>query len=514
MNQAATRRRASWLERLQRHLQTRRLGSLRNQLLRWLLIPLVMLVLLDAVFVYRNALDAADMAYDRSLLASTRALAERVSIDGGKVVADVPYVALDSFETDTLGRIYYKVTGIHGELVSGYGDLPAVPANVPRSQNYPALVRFYHADYHGKPIRIAALLQPVYDDSMRGIALIQVGETLDARRGLSNQILLDTLTWQAAMVLVMAALVWFAVRLVLQPLMRLKTEVETRALSDLSDVDPALVHREMRPLVSAMNGSMARLQQLIASQRRFIADASHQLRTPLTVLKTQAELALRACDRQPDNPQAVAALRDIVASIAATTDSTVLLANRLLTLARIEHGGEHLLMDTVSLRELAQQVGLEMAMSAVGREIDLSLEADLDATVQGQALLLHELLVNLVDNALRYTPPGGSVALRVHPPGKPGQGPVLEVQDSGAGIPEAERERVFTPFYRVSSALERNPGGAGLGLAIVRDIAALHGARLELGTADNGQGLRVRVHFSAGAAPAPDGKNITLKISM
>jgi two-component system sensor histidine kinase TctE len=168
----------------------------------------------------------------------------------------------------------------------------------------------------------------------------------------------------------------------------------------------------------------------------------------------------------------------------------------------------------VSLRALAQQVGLEMAMSAVGREIDLSLEADLDATVQGQALLLHELLVNLVDNALRYTPPGGSVALRVHPPQGTGQGPVLEVQDSGAGIPEAERERVFTPFYRVSSALERNPGGAGLGLAIVRDIAALHGARLELGTADNGQGLRVRVHFSAGAAPAADRKNITLKISM
>ncbi|MEG2032128.1 MAG: sensor histidine kinase N-terminal domain-containing protein, partial [Janthinobacterium sp.] len=136
-------------ERLRRRwAQGRPLGSLRSQLLRWLLIPLVMLVLLDAFFVYRNALDAADMAYDRSLLASTRALAERVSIVGGKVVAEVPYVALDSFETDTLGRIYYKVTGINGELVSGYGDLPPVPKNVPRSQNYPALVRFYHADYH------------------------------------------------------------------------------------------------------------------------------------------------------------------------------------------------------------------------------------------------------------------------------------------------------------------------------------------------------------------------------
>jgi two-component system sensor histidine kinase TctE len=147
---------------------------------RWLLIPLTLLVALDAVSVYYNALEVADLAYDRSLLASTRALAERVSIVDGHVTADVPYVALDSFETDTLGRIYYKVTGLKGELVSGYEDLPPVPANVKRSEVYPALVRFYQADYHGQPIRIAALLQPVYDDSMRGIALIQVGETMEA----------------------------------------------------------------------------------------------------------------------------------------------------------------------------------------------------------------------------------------------------------------------------------------------------------------------------------------------
>ena len=136
---------------------------------------------------YRS-LDAADIAYDRSLLASTRALAERVSVRDGKVVADVPYVALDSFETDTLGRIYYRVGGLHGETVSGYDDLPPVPKDTPRSELYPALVRFYHADYNGEPVRIAALLQPVYDDSMRGIALIQVGETLDARRALSRRI--------------------------------------------------------------------------------------------------------------------------------------------------------------------------------------------------------------------------------------------------------------------------------------------------------------------------------------
>ncbi len=469
------------------------LGSLRSQLLRWLLMPLALLVALNAVSVYRNAVDAADMAYDRALLASTRALAERVSIVDGKVVADVPYVALDSFETDTLGRIYYKVTGIGGELVSGYADLPPVPADVPRSENYPALVRFYHANYHGQPVRIAALLQPVYDDSMRGIALIQVGETLDARRGLSNQILFDTLLWQAGMLLAVATLVWFAVRLVLRPLMRLKMEVETRALSDLSDVDPALVHREMRPLVSAMNGAMGRLQNLIASQRRFIADASHQLRTPLTVLKTQAELALREFDRRPGAAPDPAALRAIVASIAATTDSTVHLANRLLTLARIEHGAETAGMATLSLRQVVHQVALEAALAAVQGRIDLSLEAEQDATIEGQALLLHEMVANLVDNALRYTPAGGAVTLRVRA-AAPGQGACLEVEDSGPGIQAAERELVFAPFYRAGAALGSNPGGAGLGLAIVRDIAVLHRAGVTLDQGAAG-GLLVRVRF-------------------
>ena len=465
------------------------LGSLRSQLLRWLLIPLGLLLALDAVSVYYNSLEAADQAYDRSLLASTRALAERVSIKDGKVVADVPYVALDSFETDTLGRIFYKVTGINGETVSGFDDLPPVPKNVPRSEAYPALVRFYHATYNGEQLRIAALLQPVYDDSMRGIALIQVGETLDARLGLSRKILFDTLLWQAAMVLAVAALVWTAVRLVLRPLMRLKIEVETRALSDLSDVDPALVHKEVRPLVAAMNSTMARLQNLIASQRRFIADASHQLRTPLTVLKTQAELALRENDP--------AAMRQIVESIAATTDSTVHLANRLLTLARIEHGVETASMENVDLSALARQVALELAPAAVRKTVDLSLDAPSAARVHGQALMLHELVANLIDNAIRYTPQGGQVALRVHT--RADLSVALEVEDSGVGIAEAERERVFTPFYRASSSLETNPSGAGLGLAIVRDIVTMHRASILLGTADIG-GLKVGVLF-----PSPRG---------
>jgi two-component system sensor histidine kinase TctE len=277
---------------------------------------------------------------------------------------------------------------------------------------------------------------------------------------------------------------------VLRPLMRLKNEVETRALSDLSNIDPALVHKEVRPLVAAMNGAMARTQDLIASQRRFIADASHQLRTPLAVLKTQAELALRENDP--------AAMRAIVGSIAGTTDGAIHLANRLLTLARIEHGSGSTPNAPVSLAEVARQVGLELALPAVQKGIDLALEADADdlTTVPGQALLLHEMVSNLVDNAIRYTPAGGSVLLQV---GREGNRVALTVSDSGPGIAAADMDKVFMPFYRAQATLEANPGGTGLGLAIVRDIANLHGASITLGQSGAGHGLTVRIVFPAPA---------------
>lgn len=461
-----------------------RLGSLRGQFLRWLLIPLVLLVALNAFSVYRNALDAADLAYDRSLLASARALAERVAIEDGKVVANVPYVALDSFETDTLGRLYYKVTGVAGEFVSGYEDLPALPKDVPRSEIYPALVHFFQADYQGQAVRIAALHQPVYDDRMRGIALIEVGETLDARRGLSRQILLDTLLRQAALVLAVALMVWVALRFVLAPIMQLRAAVEARQPTDLSDFDPSVVHKEIRPLVLAMNAYMARLQTLISAQKRFIADASHQLRTPLTVLKTQAELALRAND--------VDAMRQIVQSIAATTDATVHLANRLLTLARTGHGLAEADLQRLSLTQLARQVCLELALPAVRKQIDLALEAEQEFCLRGQALLLHEMLANLLDNAIRYTPPHGHIVLRLQ---AVAGHILLEIEDDGPGIPPAERDKVFAPFYRATASSSLNPEGAGLGLAIVRDIVALHGGQIALQDGAGGPGLRVSMLF-------------------
>jgi two-component system, OmpR family, sensor histidine kinase TctE len=467
-----------------------RLGSLRGQLLGWLLIPLAILVAIDAISVYRNALEAADQAYDRSLLASTRALAERVSIVNGRVVADVPYVALDSFETDTLGRMYYKVTGPRGEVVAGFEDLPPLPRDVKRSEAYPALVYFYHATYRSEPIRVAALYQPVYDDTMRGIALIQVGESQEARRDLSRKILVDTLWRQAALVGAAALLVWIAISFVLRPLMQLRADVEIREPTDLSDFDPSRVHKEVRPLVTAMNGYMGRLDKMISGQRRFIADASHQLRTPLTVLKTQAELALRENDLR--------AMREIVEGIARTTDATVHLANRLLTLAHAGHGATEERHETCALDDILRQVGLELAQQAVAKDIDLSCEAAGSPRIKGHPLLLREMISNLVDNAIHYAPEGGRVVLRVfdHPPR-------FEVEDSGPGIPVEEHERVFEPFYRAASAHIANAEGTGLGLTIVRDIAAMHNADITFGKAATGHGLRVVVSFpSAEIEPA------------
>jgi len=254
--------------------------------------------------------------------------------------------------------------------------------------------------------------------------------------------------------------------------MQLRADVEAREPTDLSDFDPSVVHKEIRPLVNAMNGYMARLQTLINGQKRFIADASHQLRTPLTVLKTQAELALRENDP--------VAMRHIVQSIAQTTDATVHLANRLLTLARTGHGATAAELEDMSLNQLARRVCLELAMPAVRKQIDLALEADDEVPFRGQALLLHEMLSNLLDNAIRYTPEQGRIILRVY---LQVEQAVIEIEDSGPGIPASDREKVFEPFYRAASSSVLNPGGTGLGLCIVHDIVKLHGGDIVLGDA-------------------------------
>ena len=255
--------------------------------------------------------------------------------------------------------------------------------------------------------------------------------------------------------------------------------MEERQPDDLRSLPLVEVQHELRPLVSSLNHFTERLRMQFERQAQFIADAAHELRTPLAALKARLELGLR--DHEP------AAWRNTLESAASGTDKLTHLANQLLSLARIENGARAIAeggAQLLDLSQLARELGMAMAPLAHARGVALALEADEPVWMRGEPTLLNELLSNLVDNALAHTPAGGNVILRVHAPC------VLEVEDDGPGIPAHERDRVFERFYRRNQQSK----GSGLGLAIVGEICRAHLARITLH--DGAQrGLKVRVSF-------------------
>ncbi|WP_137889321.1 sensor histidine kinase [Pseudomonas sp. 2FE] len=454
-------------------------GSLRGRLLRRLALLLALILLLSSLSAYWSARRAADTAYDRTLLASARAIADGLYADDGKLKANVPYVALDTFAYDSAGRIYYQVLDLNGALVSGYEDLPAAPPGTSRTDDYPALARFYDAQYRGQGVRVVSLLQPVSEPQLNGVAEIRVAETQGARERMARDLLFGTL-WRMGLLSFSAlVLVWLAVSIALRPLESLRRAVAERASDDLRPLPEAPLPRELQPLVSALNQFNARLRGLFERQAHFIAEASHELRTPLAALKARLELGLRAQEPQ--------VWRSTLEESAQNTERLTQLANQLLSLARIESGARAIAeggAQRIDLSQLARELGLALAPLAHARGLSLALEAEQPVWLRGEPTLLNELLCNLVDNALAHTPAGGNVILRVLEPG------VLEVEDDGPGIPPQERDKVFARFYR------RSPqgSGAGLGLAIVGEICRAHLATISLHTGAAG-GLRVRVEF-------------------
>ncbi|MDH4564836.1 sensor histidine kinase [Pseudomonas sp. BN411] len=460
----------------------REAGSLRGRLLRRLALMLGGPLLIASLSSYWNAREAADTAYDRTLLASARAIADGLYENDGRLKADVPYVALDVFAYDSAGRIFYQVNDPDGKLVSGYEHLPPPPPGTQRTDDYPALARFYDAEYEGVGVRVVSLLQPVSEPRLNGIAEIRVAETESARERLARGLLVDSL-WRLVLLVVAAlVLVWLAVSASLQPLNKLRLAVEEREADDLRPLPEVAVQRELRPLVDALNQFTERLRGLFQRQADFIADASHELRTPLAALKARVELGLREQDP--------AIWRSTLEEAAQNTDRLTHLANQLLSLARIESGARAIAeggAERIELGQLARELGMALAPLAHARGIALALEAEDQAWVMGEPTLLNELLCNLVDNALAHTPKGGNVILRVCSPA------VLEVEDDGSGIPPEERDKVFQRFYRRNVQSR----GAGLGLAIVGEICRAHQAEISLhdGGAGGAGGLKVRVSF-------------------
>ncbi|EFE95549.1 sensor histidine kinase [Serratia odorifera] len=461
--------------------------SLFNQLLLFFGLPLMVLGGISIYTHYFSAMSAATLAYDRTLLASARTVAERLIVRGGRLEVDVPYVVLDSFERNMNDQLYYEVISPEGISISGYDDLPLPPKNIPRSNLYPALVHFYDASYYGRPIRVAALYQPINESGVMGMAVILVAETLESRKYLARQMMLAALASQGTVVVLTLLLAFVLLKKLLKPLRKLSSLMMRRDPGELTPLPMVLPWSEMQPLLLAFNRYIERLRVMVARQERFSADASHQLRTPLAVLKTQVGVALAS-----DRPEQ---WRESLLAMSTTLDNTVALTDRLLHLSRLkahEHSAERRLQP-VDLAQLLRDACFSRLPQARSKQIDLGYEGLAACWINGEALLLTEMCANLLDNALKYTPRNGVVTARVLCDQGAGDC-LLEIEDSGPGIAQEDALQALLPFHRLDNV--GSQPGAGLGLALVKDILAYHGTRPQLLPSSELGGLLVRVRFT------------------
>jgi len=437
--------------------------SLRRQLLVGILVPVLACIGFNTYSLYRESLQTLHTAYDRTLLASAKSISEQLDVHGydqqAQLRATVPYSALEIFEADNQSRMYYRVSSLDGALVSGFPDLPMWRGRIPARPPYSALVDFYDASFRGEPVRVAVLLQPVASATGRSMAVIQVAETLQLRQTLALHLLRDTLWRQALLVALVVLTVLVVVQRVTRPVRRISDAIEQRPQGDLSPLQPSAVPRELQPLLNATNQVMDRLRPLLAHQKRFVRDASHQLRTPLAVLKTQVQSARRG-DMPPEQA---------LAEIEATVDRATRLANQMLALAKVEQLRQQAEAPTPQpWEQIVRDVALDLAPLVADKGLDFELQADLPVQVAAPEWMLRELTRNLLHNAIRHAPPGTPLQVRLT---HSATDALLCIADSGPGIsPELER-RLFQPF----AAGDRH-SGSGLGLAICREIVqALHG---------------------------------------
>jgi two-component system, OmpR family, sensor histidine kinase TctE len=454
--------------------------SLRGQLMLWLFPPLALLLGVDTFLAHQSAVRAVNAAYDRSLLGAARAIADGVAERDGKIEVEVPYSAFEMFEAQIKERIYYSVREESGDVLSGYSDLPVIGGR----STVRAEPRFFEADYRGEPIRIVELSKRLYGESSQRAVSVLVAETLRSRNLTVEAMLKDSIRWQLVFFAVMTLLVWWGITRGLRPLERLRRRILAREANDLGPVEPKGVSSEVRQLVDALNAHTARTASVLAAHEQFISNASHQIRTPLAILKTQSELLLRARDQ---------AERDrIAAAMANTTNQTVRLTGQLLSLARAEPAQSQVDWQDTRLDKLVAEVMLEHIDQARAKNIDAGLDhvTPAAALVRGNEILLRELFANLIDNAIRYTPAGGTVTVSLSHEQRQ---VVANVRDSGAGIPVADYAHVFERFVRLPG---NEAHGSGLGLAIARQICELHGASITLGKAELLGGLDVRIAFA------------------
>ena len=481
--------------------------SLFGVILDWMLTPLLLLWPISLALTWLVAQGIANKPFDRALEFNVPALAQPITVQNQQVHFNLPLPAREILRADDSDEVFYQVRGVKGELLSGERELP-LPTD--DDKGLPGEVRLRDDELRGVAVRVAYtwVKLPIANTSNNGgaqlPALVQVAETREKRSVLATEIIKGVMLPQFVILPLAVLLVWMALARGIKPLHLLEQRIRRRRPDDLSPLDDKAVPLEVAPLVQSVNDLLTRLNDSIATQKRFLADAAHQLKTPLAGLRMQADLAQR---EGTSTEHLKRSLQQIGRSSIRATHTV----NQLLALARAESGGIHIARQPCNLVQLTMDVVQDCLPRAMDKRIDLGFEgaeAHMPGVwLDGNPTLLQELVRNLVDNAINYTPSSaerpGVVTARVLADTF-GKVLLLQVEDSGPGIPEAERELVFQPFYR---ALGNEADGSGLGLPIVLEIARQHGATITMEDAHPGQtppGICFSVRFNAREAPVPE----------
>lgn len=443
--------------------------QLRRYLLAWTLLPIAGFMGLDGWSLYQSTQRATEAAHDRLLEATARQIGDLIHIEREQLSIRVPLAMIEALEGAGGSRMYYRVLGFDGRSLAGDDALP-LPADDT------ALHQHYLAEVDGAPVRVVALRQPIEMSQGRGVAIILVAETLEARRQQATALLRGMLARQALLMALIAIVVWLAVDRGLRPLQALRQELRERRARD-SGTTPLRSQgpEELQPVIDEMNALLARKRDLLEQQRRFVADASHQLRTPMAVLKTQLQSAQDG---------------ESLAALAGTVDRVTRLADQLLNKARLEHSDALEAHESLAMDAIASEVVLALSPLLAQRHLVFSLEGEDVPPVRGNRWMAGELIANLLSNAIRHTPTGQALGIRF---AQAADHLTMTVWDSGPGILDAAREMLFRPFAAGGS------GGAGLGLSICLDIASAMNASIALDNrlAPDGQveGLDARVRW-------------------
>ena len=472
--------------------------SLFGEILDWMLTPLLLLWPVGLALTWLVAQGIANKPFDRALIYNAHALAQLVTVQRGRPQFNLPQSASEILRADDSDSVYYQVLGPRGEWLSGERDLPPPPEE---ETPQPGDVRLRDAELRGVDIRVAYIWVRVPVEG-NPLALVQVAETREKRSVLATEIIKGVMVPQFVLLPLAVLLVWLALARGIKPLNQLEERIRARRPDDLSPLDHKTVPLEVAPLVDSVNDLLTRLNDSLATQKRFLADAAHQLKTPLAGLRMQADLAQREGTSTDELKQS---LKQIGRSSIRATHTV----NQLLALARAEASGAQMTQQRCDLARLTMDVVRDSVPRAMDKRIDLGYDgAEPGAPgvwLDGNPTLLKELVRNLVDNAINYTPYSddrpGVVTVRVLADTF-GRVLLLQVADTGPGVPESERELIFQPFYR---ALGSEADGSGLGLPIVQEIARQHQAEISVEDARPGQtppGARFTVRF-----PARDDQN-------